>query len=316
MVEMLGLAAMAELPVVVVDAQRGGPSTGLPTKCENGDLALAAYGAHGDAPRIVLAPANMEDCLHDTIAAFNLAERYQTPVLVLSDQSMAMRAQAVPAPDLSRVERAERLLLAPGEQPADYRRYPVTENGVAPIALPGRGHHAYHTITGLSHDEHGNPSTNNGPLAAAMMDKRQRKIDAARHEPGWSRLHGPAQGTLGIISWGSCEGAVNEAVDRLLAEGHAVRQLHLRMVYPLPVEEIAAFAATVDKLAVCELNHSGQLNRMVRAETELRTVLVRKYDGVPFTPADVVAALRPELPPLPPKPRAKARAAEPAVVEV
>ncbi len=293
MVEMLGLAVMAELPVVVIDAMRGGPSTGLPTKCESGDLNLAVLGAHGDAPRIVVAPANIRDCLHDTIGAFNLAEKYQTPVILLSDQSMAMRTQAIEPPDLGKVRLDRRLLQTVTD--ADYKRYELTESNVAPMTLPGGEAANFYTITGLAHDEHGNPATNNGPLSARYMERREQKIRAAAAEPGWSRLHGPKTAQLGVISWGSMEGSVVEAIDRLAAEEIAVRCLHLRMLSPLPVEEIMAFAATVEQVVVCELNFSGQLNRLIRAETGLPTRLVNKYDGVPFTPGDLVAALREEV---------------------
>lgn len=293
MVEMLGLASMAELPVVVVDAQRGGPSTGLPTKCENGDLNLAVLGAHGDASRIVVAPADITDCFWDTVGAFNLAEKYQSPVIVLTDQSMAMRTQAVARPDLGRVELVERQL-AP-EANGDYLRYRLTADGISPISLPGTPGGALYTITGLAHDERGNPATNNGPLNARMMEKRDQKIRAARLESGWSRLHGPETAPLGVISWGSLEGALVEATERLAAEGLAVRVLHLRLLSPLPVEELEAFAATVDKLAVCELNYSGQLMRLIRGETDLKPTLINKYDGVPFTPSQLVAALRQEF---------------------
>lgn len=310
MVELLGLGSMAELPVVIVDAQRGGPSTGLPTKCESGDLNLAVYGAHGDASRIVLAPANIRDCLLDTAEAFNLAEKYQTPVIVLSDQSMAMRTQALEPPDPDGFQRVRRKLFETEQEPtthdglsgaesfsgvtrSDYKRYELTEDGVSAVALPGQPG-TYYTITGLSHDEHANPATNNGALSAAMMEKRQRKIDAARHEPGWSRQHGPDQARWGVISWGSLEGAVNEAIDRINgddADGQVVRGLHLRMMAPLPVEALLAFADTVEQVVVCELNFSGQLNRIIRAETDLRTRLINKYDGIPFTPGEIVEAL-------------------------
>lgn len=293
MAEMVGLAVMAELPVVIVDAMRGGPSTGLPTKCESGDLNLAVYGTHGDAPRIVLAPANIRDCLHDTAAAFNLAEKYQTPVIVLSDQSMAMRTQAIEPPDLTKIKLDRRQTQTKFD--SDYKRYKFTRDDVSPVVLPGQGIPSYYTITGLAHDEHGNPATNDGGLAARMMDKRARKIARAAKEPGWSRSHGPDTAEVGVISWGSIEGAVVEATDRLNAEGRSTRCLHLRMLAPLPAEEIAAFAATVKKVVVCELNQSGQLNRMIRSECLLPTILVHKYDGVPFTPHEVVEALRGEF---------------------
>ena len=293
MVEMIGLAVMTELPVVIVDAQRGGPSTGLPTKCESGDLNLAVYGGHGDAPRIVVAPANINDCLYDTLGAFNLAEKYQTPVILLSDQSMAMRAQALEPPEEADLTRVERLLAV--HEGEAYSRYKFTEDGISPISLPGTHDGAFYTITGLAHDEHGAPATNDGPLAAAMMDKRHRKLQAARLEQGWCRTHGPETARTGIISWGSIEGSVQEAVERLNARGGSVRMLHLRMLSPLPVETLEAFAESVDDVVVCELNFSGQLYRMIRAETDLKPRLIHKYDGVPFTPVQVVEALTEEL---------------------
>ncbi|MBI5834125.1 MAG: 2-oxoacid:acceptor oxidoreductase subunit alpha [Armatimonadetes bacterium] len=296
MVELLGLATMVELPVVIVDVQRGGPSTGLPTKTENGDLNLAALGAHGDAPRVVVAPANVQDCFYDTVGAFNLSEAYQTPVILLSDQSMAMRAQAMAVPDMDAVELRERRIVD-GEPGPGYRRYELTSDGVSAVALPGTGTRAYHMITGLNHDELGYPSTNDGPLSMAMMNKRQRKLDAVRGEPGWSRLHGPDEARIGVISWGTCEGAVAEAVDRLNAEHpEAARALHLRLVWPLPVEEIMAFAATVKRVVVVELNFSGQLNQLIRAETLLPTELVRKFDGTVFTPGEIADQLRDLMP--------------------
>lgn len=293
MVEMLGLAVMAEIPVVIVDAMRGGPSTGLPTKCESGDLNLAVYGGHGDAPRIVLAPANIRDCLYDTIGAFNLAEKYQTPVILLSDQSMAMRTQAIEMPDLSSIKLEQRRLQKKADP--DYQRYEFTKDDISAIALPGTEGGAFYAITGLAHDPHGNPSTNDGQMSARYMERRQRKIEAARMESGWSRTYGPEQATIGIISWGSIEGSVVEAMERLAEEGIAVRCLHLRMLYPLPVEELAAFAASVDKLLVCELNFSGQLQKLIRGATDLQPGLINKYDGIPFTARDVVDAVREEL---------------------
>lgn len=293
MVEMLGLGVMAELPVVVVDAQRGGPSTGLPTKCESGDLNLAVYGGHGDAPRVVLAPANISDCIWDTVKAFNIAEKYQTPVILLSDQSMAMRTQAVERPDLAEVKLDQRKLQK--KAVADYKRYELTKDGISPISLPGTHDGAFYTITGLAHDEYGNPATNDGALSARFMEKRQQKIESARHEPGWSRLHGPETAQIGLVSWGSIEGSIAEAIERLAEEGISVRCLHLRMLYPLPIEELEAFAATVERLYVCELNFSGQLQKIIRGYTDLQPGLIHKYDGVPFTPAEIVAAVKEEL---------------------
>lgn len=293
MVELLGLAVMAEIPVVIVDVMRGGPSTGLPTKCEDGDLNLAIYGAHGDAPRIVLAPANIHDLTWDTIGAFNLAEKYQTPVIVLSDQSMAMRTQAIKVPDLSAVQLEERALQL--EPDPDYERYALTGDGVSPIALPGGEGGAFYTVTGLAHDTFGNPAVNDGHMSTVYLERRQQKIESARHETGWSRTFGPETATVGIISWGSIEGAVAEAVERLGAEGLETRALHLRMLYPLPTEEIEAFAATVDRLFVCELNFSGQLYRFIRSRMDVKPSLIHKYDGLPFTARNVMDAVREEM---------------------
>ena len=204
MVEMLGLATMAEVPAVIVDVQRGGPSTGLPTKTEQSDLNLAIYGAHGDAPRVVLAVTSVEDSFYTTMHAFNLAERLQTPVIVLSDQALTTRISTVPTPDPARVKVQNRATATPsGGNP--FKRYEVSANGVSPLAVPGTPDGMF-TATGLEHNERGNPSSDPANRRA-MMQKRARKIELAQDsQDDLVRWWGDPNGSIGVLGWGSTEG--------------------------------------------------------------------------------------------------------------
>ena len=156
MTELLGLASMAEIPVVIVNAQRSGPSTGMPTKLEQGDLFQALYGGHGDFPRIVVAPASVQNCFRVSVLAFSLAEKYQCPVILLSDQSLSHRTETIERVDADVFPILERLR-PDGVSPEDYLRYQITDNGESPMAVPGLDHHTY-VATGLEHDERGHPA--------------------------------------------------------------------------------------------------------------------------------------------------------------
>ena len=196
MVEILGLAAMSEIPIVIVDAQRGGPSTGLPTKNEQSDLNLAVYGAHGDAPRIVLAPGDVEECLYTIVQAFNLAEKYQTPVLFLTDQSLAHRTQTFPWPDFARVPIVNRLLPTEADL-KEYKRFAMTANGVSPMALPGMEGGCY-AATGLEHSERGSPNFT-PQMHTQMSAKRAKKLQVCSQEKGFTARFGAQKAKIGII---------------------------------------------------------------------------------------------------------------------
>ncbi len=289
MVEVMGLATMAEIPCVIVDAQRGGPSTGLPTKMEQGDLNLAVYGAHGDAPRIVLAPGDVEECIYLIIHAFNLAEKYQTPVIFMTDQSLAHRTQTYPWPDFTRVPIVNRIHPTVDEL-KEYKRFRLTENGVSPMAIPGTENGCY-AATGLEHSEMGSPNFT-PEMHVKMSAKRAKKIEEASKEKGFTTRFGPKKAKVGIIGWGSTQGVIREGVEAANKEGLSVAQLQVKMVFPLPEADIREFIASVDKIIIAELNYTGQFNQIFRAKFLIETISMTKCEGLPFHAEEIIAKLR------------------------
>ena len=285
MAELVGLAGMAEIPAVIVDAQRSGPSTGMPTKTEQSDLNHALFGGHGEAPRVVMAPTSVEDCFHVIVEAFNAAEKYQVPVIVLSDQSLSHRLETVMRPDLDSYEVAQRLSPnGKAETNGSYKRYEIHAAGVSPMAVPG-GPGAY-VSTGIEHDEAGNPHYE-PELHAAMMSKRFRKLDPLAEHEGRVTISGPEQADVGILGWGSTEGAAQEAAEICLDRGVKVSTCYPRVLAPLPIERIRAWAERMDRIIVPELNVTGQFARLARADAGLTCESVTKATGLPFTAAQI-----------------------------
>lgn len=294
MQEMLGLATMAEVPLVVVNSMRGGPSTGLPTKMEQADLNIALYGGHGEAPRIVLAPRSVEDCFYQTMQAFYLSETFQMPVILLADQSLSHRTSTLPMPDPDLVPVVERM--RPSEQDAeDYARYRLTESGLSPMGIPGFDPTPF-TATGLEHDEYGTPNYTPA-MHTAQMDKRGHKFEIAADalcglgEPLGCNSYGVPDGEaeIGILAWGSTAGVVREAVEEMVAEGHRVAALVPAVINPLPADRIMDFARTLKAVIVPEVNRTGQFAAWVKAHTELHLISLNKYGGLPFTPQEIRA---------------------------
>jgi 2-oxoglutarate ferredoxin oxidoreductase subunit alpha len=288
MVEQINLAGQAEIPVVIVDVQRGGASTGLPTKTSQGDLNLAIYGVHNESPRIVMSTTSVEDCFWTTVEAFNMAEAYQCPVLLLSDQALATRKCTVPPPDLSKIRVVNRRMPTPNERELGYLRYEDTETGISAMAIPGMTKAAY-TSTGIEHDEEGNPAYT-PQNAVKMKRKRFRKFETLLRERAdeFAREWGePGEAEVGIIAFGSTEGVIREATERACAEGYKVAHLHLRLLNPLPVDPINAFAARCRSLLVAELNFSGQLANWLRVNTDLEFHAFHKDEGIPFIPNEI-----------------------------
>lgn len=286
MVELIGLASMAEIPVVIVDAQRGGPSTGMPTKTEQGDLGLAVFGSHGDAPRIVLAPANVEDCLFTTIQAFNLAEKYQLPVILLTDQYLAQRTESIPYPNLDSVEIINRRTPTPEDILDGYKRYKITEDGVSPMALPGMPDTLY-VADGLEHDEWGHPNLTPANHRR-MSQKRFRKLEAASREGGFVRIYGSPDASIGIVGWGSTFGPIREAVEEANKRGVRVAALHTNMVYPLPERELSEFLAPLKSVIVPELNYTGQFAILLKSKYCKEFHQLNKVEGLPFSSAEIL----------------------------
>lgn len=287
MVEALGLATMAEIPVVVVDAQRAGPSTGMPTRHEQGDLYLAAFGGHGEVPRIVLAPTSVADCFYQIINAFNLAEKYQTPVILLSDTVLAVRTESIEKPDLGKVRIENRLLYQPNGRASGaaaegdrYLRYALTESGISPMSLPGMESGQY-VAMGLEHNEVGRPRYD-VRTHASMTEKRFRKIMAARQDAPEPERYGDPGADVGILTWGSTAGAVIEAIDLLQSRGINADLLAPKMLRPLPDHQIEPWLASKRIVIVPEVNYSGQFADLVVARYAREVVRINTYGGVPF----------------------------------
>ncbi|MDP1651976.1 MAG: 2-oxoacid:acceptor oxidoreductase subunit alpha [Rhodocyclaceae bacterium] len=283
MSEMLGMAFMSETPCVVVDVQRGGPSTGLPTKHEQSDLFLAIHGGHGDAGRIVLAVESVRDCIDVTVQAFNLAEKYQCPVLLLSDGSLAFSTQTIPYPDPDSYEKIERKRWD-GE--GEYKRYLHTVDGISPMADPGT-HGATHIATGLEHNELGLPNYT-AANHEAMQAKRFGKLKGVIADFPAAEVDGDGEAELGIIAWGSTIGVVREAIQRLRDAGRRVKGFYPKLLWPLPAEQFEAFGASCGRVLLPEVNFQGQLAHFVRAETSLRPESYTICGGLPFTPDMIV----------------------------
>ena len=287
MAELVGLAGMAEIPAVIVDAQRSGPSTGMPTKTEQSDLNHALFGGHGEAPRVVMAPTSVQDCFHVIVEAFYAAERYQVPVIVLSDQSLSHRLETVPRPDLESYEAAERV--SPNGQAeangnGSYKRYEIHSDGVSPMAVPG-GPGAY-VSTGIEHDEAGNPHYE-PELHTAMMSKRFRKLQPLADHEGRVTITGPDTADVGILAWGSTEGAAIDAAEICLDRGLKVSTCYPRVLAPLPISRIRRWAEGMGRIIVPELNVTGQFARLARADAGVECESVLKATGLPFTAAQI-----------------------------
>ena len=262
MIEALGLATSAEIPIVVVDVMRGGPSTGIPTKSEQGDLNIAIYGMHGDAPHLVLAPQSVGDCIFTTQWATYLAEALQAPAIVLSDQFMGQSRAAIERPaDVAFI--GARSIAS--EISGTYMRHAMTANGVSPMAIPGtRG--GQYTADGLTHSERATP-TSSAADHLAQLDKRRDKLDRFNYGDHWASIEG--SGDLAVITWGSLTGAAREAIERAKADGIDARMVAPRLLAPIQPEQMAAALKGVKRILVVEQTHGGQFNKFLRAHYDL-----------------------------------------------
>jgi len=291
MTEMLGLAAMAEVPAVIIDVQRGGPSTGLPTKSEQSDLWQALWGSHGDAPRVVLAPADVEDCFHATVAAFNIAEEAQMPVIVLSDQFIAQRRETLSMLTLDH-EVVGRQVPSAGDL-REYKRYKDTRSGISPMSWPGMKGGEYQT-NGLEHGEDGTPSSMH-ILHEKMNAKRYRKLRLVRDKYSFYRRYGTERADVGIICWGSSKGPVKEAVMRANGRGERVSAFVPQLLYPFPYHEFTEYLKTVDNVIVMELSYSAQFYKYLRTFLDLpeaRTFVFKRSGGRNLTVGEVEDKIR------------------------
>jgi 2-oxoglutarate ferredoxin oxidoreductase subunit alpha len=262
MIEALGLATSAEIPVVVVDVMRGGPSTGIPTKSEQGDLNIAIFGLHGDAPHLVLAPQSVGDCLFTTQWATYLAEVLQAPAIVLSDQFMGQSRAALERPaDVAFI--GARAVAT--EISGVYQRHAITASGVSPMAIPGtRG--GQYTADGLTHSERGTP-TSGADDHLAQLDKRRDKLDHFNFGDHWASVEG--SGDLAVITWGSLTGAAREAAGRASTDGIDARVVAPRLLAPARPEQMMAALEGVKRILVVEQTHGGQFHKYLRAHYDL-----------------------------------------------
>jgi 2-oxoglutarate ferredoxin oxidoreductase subunit alpha len=292
MSEAIGLLSMTEIPAVIVDSQRGGPSTGLPTKMEQSDLFIAVYGSHGDAPRIVIAPTSVEDSLAGIVLAFNLAEKYQMPAIVLIDQAISSNLETVDPAIFSRLTVVDRKR-PEGFSGGEYRRYEISESGVSLMSVPGTPG-GEHVATGLEHDQEGHPQYDER-THTLMTAKRFLKLKALGDDPlvaGLCSRFGPEEAEIGLLCWGSTAGPVKEAVGLALAEGIRVKALVPRVLNPLPHREIRQFLGTVRQVLVPEMNFTGQFATILRSNYNIPTVGLTRVKGVPFTPREILESLR------------------------
>ncbi|MGV3772836.1 MAG: 2-oxoacid:acceptor oxidoreductase subunit alpha, partial [Verrucomicrobiales bacterium] len=290
--EALGWAVMAEVPVVVVDVQRGGPSTGMPTNVEQSDLNIAVYGGHGDSPRVVLAPANVEDAFYTAIEAVNIARKYNVPVIILSDQAIATRIEAFEEPNLEKICQD----ISPDLTPvADHKPYDLSNpDGISSRIAPGTRVMSgkYPVATGLEHDEMGHP-TGSPKLHAQMVGKRRRKLQALGESLPVPQIYGPSEGNILLVGWGSTMGPIREAVDRARAAGDSVSSIHIKYINPLPPGLENIFSG-FNHVFVVEMNDEGlygfgQLGGLLRArycDPKIRGL--NKTDGLTFKVREIL----------------------------
>jgi 2-oxoglutarate ferredoxin oxidoreductase subunit alpha len=289
--EMLGLASIAELPLVCVNVQRGGPSTGIPTKAEQSDLFQAVFSAHGDCLRPVLAPTSVGDVFGITVEAFNIAEYYQTPVIVLSDQEIGQRKETVDPIDTSKFELIERRRPNDAEL-ADYKRFKLTESGISPISHPGMPGGNY-LAAGIEHNELGRP-TASGEMHAKMNEKRFRKFDPLKNRRDLFLTEGSPDAPLALVSWGSVAGVAIEALRLAKAEGIKVKLLVPKLLYPVAEQVYQDFFASVNRGLFIEQSYQAQLYRLVKMYVNVPALVtpLAKSGSTPIQPTEVVERLR------------------------
>jgi 2-oxoglutarate ferredoxin oxidoreductase subunit alpha len=291
--EALGWAVMAEMPLIVVNVQRGGPSTGMPTNVEQSDLLQAIYGSHGDAPRVVISPKNVEDCFYIALEATRIAREYSTPVFILTDFALASRIEAFDEPELPKLMVNPKADLSP--RGTDFKPYPLDR--VTRHAPPGARIESgkYPTVTGLEHDEMGHP-TGSPKLHTDMTAKRRNKIKALGASLPAPEHTGDPEGEVLLVTWGSTWGPGREAVGRIRPTGVKAGHLHLRHIHPLP-NGLDAIFAKYKKIVVAEINDEGlygygQLATLLRARyANPNIVSVTKTDGLTFKVSEIVAGL-------------------------
>jgi len=295
MVEGLGLSGITETPLVIVDGQRPGPAVGLPTRTEQGDLQFVLNAHQGDFPRVVLAPSSVEDAFYITVKAFNLAEKYQLPVIILNDHYQATAYASVDRFDLKKVNIERGDMYSPDKTAStEYKRHQITPSGISPRAFPGLSR-ALVVTDSDEHDETGH-LIEDAHMRSEQMQKRLRKLVPLKQEMTVPEIYGAKKATISVIGWGSTCGALREAVDILRREDKmSINLLHLNELWPFPAEKVTDVLKKAKQSYVVENNAGGQLARLIRQETGQQvTGTILKFDGRPFSPAVIAQKLREE----------------------
>lgn len=293
MMEAIGLSGITETPLVIVDTQRGGPSTGLPTKQEQSDLMAMIYGTHGEIPKVVIAPSTVEEAFYDAVEAFNIAEEYQCPVILLTDLQLSLGKQTAQPLDYNKIQiRRGKLDLnaQPEKQGKEYfKRYEVTQDGISPRVIPGTKNGIHH-VTGVEHAETGKPSES-AANRIAQMDKRMRKLDSLRSKfdtPVFKNAKHEEADVL-LVGFNSTRGTIEEAMERLEQSGLKVNHAHIRLIHPFPKQELLPLVQNAKKVVVVENNATGQLANIIKMNLghgeKISSFL--KYDGNPFLPKEI-----------------------------
>jgi 2-oxoglutarate/2-oxoacid ferredoxin oxidoreductase subunit alpha len=300
MTEGLGLSAMAEIPVVAINCMRAGPSTGVPTKTEQGDLWQALGAAFGDFPRVIAAPLDIGDCFTLMPEVFNLTDKFQCPAIVLCDLLLSEGRLSVDPKLLDfnpPIDRGE-LITSNGDVHDEYLRYKITDSGVSPRAIPGIPGFM-HVVSSDEHEENGvliSDEYTNHNKRRAMMEKRQRKVQGIEAAVSPPVLDGPADADVTLIGWGSTDGTIKEARALLAEQGITTNQLQIRWIVPLHGDAILKLLDGAKRTIIVENNFTGQFARYLRSETSfVADGHIRKYDGEPFMPHHIVEAVKEQL---------------------
>jgi 2-oxoglutarate ferredoxin oxidoreductase subunit alpha len=290
MTELITHGVMAEIPAVIINAQRGGPSTGLPTKTEQSDLHAAVFGGPGDSARIVIAPTNVAECYDYTVMSFRLAEKYQTPVVVLTDFFLDNRVENVVMPDASAGETADGNIYPEEVEKGKYRRFKDTASGISPRAIPGMvGFHF--SASGLEHRESGDPDYS-AENHMKMSEKRHRKIQGALDDLPAPEALSEGDMEVGVIAWGSTFGAALEAVHMAREEGMKAGALKITSLYPYHEETIRAFMDRCGEILIPELNYEGQLANLIGHLHRKDVRRLNRATGVPLAASEILVEIK------------------------
>ncbi|MGB9680496.1 MAG: 2-oxoacid:acceptor oxidoreductase subunit alpha [Thermoanaerobacteraceae bacterium] len=292
MVEALSLAGMIEVPVVVIDVQRPAPATGFPTRTEQADLQFVIHAGHGEFARMVIALKDVEDAFYQTARAFNIAEKYQIPVLLLSDQHLADSLKTVKPFDFDKIDIQRYISGEEAITDEDYKRYKITPTGISPRILPGKIPGQIVLVDSDEHDEYGH-ITESADIRKSMVEKRLKKLEYVKDEIQEPLFIGKENPENLVIGWGSTYGVIKEAVENLVDEGISVGALIFGDIWPLPTQRLLELSKNAKKIIDIEQNATAQFERLIRQEALIKaTHKILKYDGRPFNSDEVYEKIK------------------------